>query len=95
MSRPLFDLRCVCSRAPILAKYGTDERGKPFVWMKVHKQGRIQAEMVFTSGKVRMRCRECTRWNTVFIRDPDVVTARLEELPVEIGRSMLADASGG
>lgn len=61
------DLRCFCSRRPLLAKCGRDERGEPFIWVKVFKQGRIYGEVVATSGTVKLRCRECLRWHQVKI----------------------------
>lgn len=79
------DLRCFCRRQPILAKYGLGGDGKPFVHLKVHKQGRVYGEVVFTEGIVRIRCRECLRWYTVRIREPSSrVSVREEPLPQQI-----------
>lgn len=76
MSRPgELELRCFCSRRTLLAVCGRDSRtGEPYVWLKVHKSAgrdrppRLFAEMVATSGVVRLRCRDCCRWHKVVIR---------------------------
>lgn len=71
------ELRCFCSREPLLATYGLDEKGKPYVHVKVYKQGRIYGEVLVTEGVVKLHCRECLRWHAVIFRSPD--TAVLEE----------------
>lgn len=81
---PSRDLRCPCARRPLLAKYGLDDGGRPFIHVKVFKQSRVYAELVFTSGKVRIRCRECLKWNSVTIRSPEGVSLRREPLPVSV-----------
>lgn len=61
------DLRCECSRRPLLAKAGRDSKGQPYVHVKIYKQRRIYGEIVVTEGTVRLRCRECFRWFVVRI----------------------------
>jgi hypothetical protein len=61
-------LRCFCSRKPLLATYGLDEKGKVYVHVKIYKQARIYGELLITEGVVKVRCRECLRWHRVVIR---------------------------
>lgn len=75
--RPL-ELRCSCRRAPLLAVCGRDASGGLFVHVKVFKQGRVFGEIV-AEGPVRLRCRECNRWNRVDIKSP---TAQLIDEPL-------------
>ena len=77
MAETSVELRCFCSRKPLLATYGTDKRSRLYVHVKVYKQGRIFGEVVVTGGTVRIHCRECLRWHTVVIADN---RARLEEI---------------
>ncbi len=77
------ELRCFCARTPLLATYGKDNFGKLFVHVKVYKQRRVYAEVLVTDGKVKVRCRECTRWHTVTIRQPDVVVLEETQTPEE------------
>lgn len=65
MHRTKLELRCFCSRRPLLAYYGQDEKGEPYLHQKVHKQGRIYGESVFRTGLAEIRCRECYRWTRV------------------------------
>lgn len=82
MARDL-QLRCFCSRAPLLAVCGRSEDGEPYVWIKVFKQGRIYGEVVIISGEFQMRCRECKRWHRVTIRR-ERVDFQERELPPSI-----------
>lgn len=75
------DLRCFCSRKPLLAKYGTDAERKPYIHLKVYKQTRMFGEFIFHGGIVRIRCRECLRWHTVTFRAAGEVRMQQEELP--------------
>lgn len=77
------ELRCFCARTPLLATYGTDNFGKLFVHIKVYKQRRIYAEVLVTAGTVKVKCRECHRWHTVTIREPDIVTLEETATPSE------------
>jgi hypothetical protein len=67
MPRREHELRCFCSREPLLATYGVDSKGKLFVHMKVWKARRIFGESVIEGGVVKIRCRDCLRWHTVCI----------------------------
>lgn len=58
------ELRCMCSRRPLLATYGIDKDGRLFVHVKVYKQSRLFGEVV-AYGDVKLRCRECLRWHQV------------------------------
>lgn len=59
------ELRCECSRRPLLAFYGITEDGQIYAHQKVYKQGRVYGESVFVGGVVEIKCRECYRWTTV------------------------------
>lgn len=71
--RPLVnkELRCFCSRKPLLATYGLDESRKLFIHIKIYKQHRIFGEIVVTEGDVRIACRDCFRWHRVKIVQPE------------------------
>lgn len=81
------ELRCFCRRTPLLALYGLNRRGKIYIHFKVWKNRRLFCEMLVTEGKVQVRCRECLRWHTIVIRQPDdvklVQTSRPDELRLE------------
>lgn len=64
------ELRCFCSRAPLLAMYGVDEHGKLYVHVRIFKQNRIYGEVIVREGRVSLHCRECLRWHTVKIIQP-------------------------
>lgn len=63
----------MCSRKPLLATFGIDDRGRIYLHIKVFKsQGanrppRIFGEAVFRGGEAQLHCRECLRWYTVNI----------------------------
>lgn len=62
------EMRCFCSRHPLLAVYGIDEDGELYLHIKVYKQTRVYAEIfVSANAKVKIRCRECLRFHTVKI----------------------------
>jgi hypothetical protein len=63
-------LRCFCAHKPLLGIYGIDNRGKLFVHIKVYKADRVFGEVIVT-GDVKIRCRDCYRWHTVVIIQPD------------------------
>lgn len=69
-------LRCFCGHKPLLGIYGIDPRGKLYVHIKVYKADRVYGEIIVT-GDVKIRCRDCYRWHTVVIVQPD--RAVLEE----------------
>lgn len=76
--RGAHELRCFCSRKPLLAVYGIDQKGRLYVHVKVYKQSRIFGEMVFVGGEAHIRCRECLRWHVIVFVDRRK-TAHLEE----------------
>lgn len=71
------DLRCFCSRKPLLATYGLTMNGSLYVHVKVYKQNRIYGEVIVTDGTVELHCRECLRWHRVVMHQPGKVV--LEE----------------
>lgn len=79
------ELRCFCSRSPLLAMAGRDEDGQPFVHIKIWKQKRLYGEFLVVSGAtVRIRCRECLRWMVVSVKsDVEMKPSALpESIPV-------------
>lgn len=65
------ELRCICSRRPLLATYGVTDKGDLYVHVKIFKQRRIYGEILVTEGgRIQLHCRECLRWNAVIIRGP-------------------------
>jgi hypothetical protein len=83
------ELRCFCHKKALLAVAGRDAHGEPYVHVKVWKSvgrgqpPRLFAEVVATSGVVRLRCRECLRWHKVSIKRT-AVDFRTEKLPAAI-----------
>jgi len=77
------EIRCSCSRAPLLALAGTGSDGVPYIHVKAYKQQKIITELVITSGIVRLRCRNCNRWLTLNVKT-ETVTVRNEPLPPSI-----------
>lgn len=65
------ELRCLCSRHPLLATYGLTSDGELYIHVKIFKQRRIFGEIVVTAGVVSLHCRECLRWHKVVIRQPN------------------------
>lgn len=63
--RTKHDLRCICSRRPLLAYFGRDESGNPYLHQKVYKQRRLYSESIFTGGTASIKCRECFRWTNI------------------------------
>lgn len=59
-------IECFCHRKPLLARAGRDPRTRrPFVWVKVVKNGQATAEVVLTNGTFQVRCRECLRFHKI------------------------------
>jgi len=77
------ELRCFCSRKPLLATYGVDENGDLYVHVKVWKQQKLYGEVVVTHGIVKIHCRECLRWNKVVIKQPNSAELVESSEPVE------------
>lgn len=64
----LGEIRCpLCNRAPLLATYGFDERGRLFIHVKVFKAKEVKADVYITGGEVTLKCYRCLRYNTVRI----------------------------
>lgn len=64
-----FDLRCFCTRKPLLAVYGRDDKGRIFLHVKIYKQGRIFGEVLIYGGETKIHCRECLRWHRITFDD--------------------------
>lgn len=63
-------LRCFCSRKPLLATYGMKSDGGLYVHLKVYKGERIFGEiLVGGSADIRIHCRECLRWMKIVMHD--------------------------
>lgn len=61
----------------MLAMYGIDSENRLYIHIRVYKQRRTYADIVFNSGTVSIMCRECLRWHNILIREP--TKAILEE----------------
>lgn len=79
-------LHCFCSRKPLLAMYGIDERGRAYVHCRVYKQAKVYGDWIAYGGEVKILCRECLRWLTiVFVQSPRVKAELHEsEVPTEV-----------
>lgn len=85
MPRKEKELRCFCSRSPLLATYGIDSKGKLFVHVKIWKARRIFGELIIEGGRVKIRCRECLRMHTINVVGTKASLHEThEELPTEI-----------
>lgn len=85
MPRREKELRCFCTRQPLLATYGIDGKGKLFVHVKIWKARRIFGELVIEGGIVKIHCRECLRWHVIRIKQNEAVLQEThEELPVAV-----------
>lgn len=71
-------LRCFCSRKPLLAVYGIDGRGRTYIHCRVFKQNRVFGDWISYGGEVRILCRECFRWHVILFIGPKKDTAILE-----------------
>lgn len=54
------EIRCQCSRQPLLAKAGIDN-GEPFLWVRHTKSSRPVIDVRAMGGRVEIVCRECRR----------------------------------
>ncbi len=66
------ELRCFCRHEPLLATYGLDDKNELFVRVKVYKQNRLYAELLFNAGVAKIRCRNCLRWHKVIFTSQNV-----------------------
>ena len=83
MRRPVSKnkLNCFCARKPLLAIWGNDEDGKPYVHVRIFKQNRIYGDVIAYGGVVKVRCRECFRWHRIrFVQE----RAELMEIPTPL-----------
>jgi hypothetical protein len=63
-------LRCFCSRKPLLATYGKKADGGLYVHVKTYKGSRIYGEILISgNADIRIHCRECLRWMKINIKD--------------------------
>ena len=69
--RTRHELRCVCRFRALLAYYGLDDEGKPYIHLKVYKKSMVFGEIV-ARGSVQIKCRQCLRWYTVNFVDKKV-----------------------
>lgn len=69
MSKPWREqIRCFCSRKPLLAMYGKGEDGEPYIHILVYKQRRIYGDIhIDGDANCRIRCRECLRVHRIRI----------------------------
>lgn len=86
--RTKHELRCCCSREPLLALYGVTEGGLPYVHIKIYKQRRVYGEVLITEGNVKLLCRECLRWYTVRIVTPTSAKLDETEVPPQVADSV-------
>lgn len=85
MSRREKELRCFCSREPLLATYGIDSKGKLFLHIKIWKARRIYGELVIEGGSVKIRCRDCLRWHKIRVVQRRAILEETEQnLPVSV-----------
>lgn len=75
------ELRCFCTRNPLLATYGI-YKDQLYIHIKVYKQSRVYGEILVTGGTVKIHCRECLRWHTVRIVQPSVASLEETDEPV-------------
>lgn len=81
-------LRCFCSRQPLLCVYGLDKDRKPYIHIRVYKQGRTFGDVMIRGGEVELLCRECLRWHKIVFRVDKREAELVEtEQPPEVDRS--------
>lgn len=79
------ELRCFCSRKPLLAVWGNEANGRPYVHVKIYKQNRVFGETVHYDGEVKIRCRECFRWHSItFVGESRSASIEETETPTVI-----------
>jgi len=86
------ELRCFCSRSPLMAVYGIDSDGQPFIHFKVWKQRRLYGEFVFKGGVVKIHCNHCYRWHVITIRPNSRPQLVETQKPVELEAGTIEDA---
>lgn len=79
------ELRCFCSRRPLLAIYGVDDTGQTYVHVRIYKQQRIFGDVICYGGKVKICCRECVRWHIItFVGPKQNAVLRETTVPPEV-----------
>ncbi len=78
-----YELRCVCSRKPLLAIYGIDERNRAYVHAKAWKQQRLIQEVLLYGPRalIYIHCRDCLRWTRVNLIDGASAPHREVDVP--------------
>lgn len=87
-------LRCFCSRNPLLGVYGIDNKGRTYVHCRVYKQSKIYGDWISYGGEVKILCRDCFRWHVITFTGPNNSRAILEEsaTPAEVDRPAIIPA---
>lgn len=73
-------LRCFCELAPVLGTYGIDEQGELYVHIIIRKSKRIHGELI-ARGDVQLKCRDCARWHTIKIVQPNEMKLKETQTP--------------
>lgn len=77
-------LKCNCSRHHLLAYYGLNDDGEPYVHIKAQRQGKIVANAVIL-GDCEIQCPSCLRWVILsFKADGEMSKEESLEPPAEI-----------
>ena len=63
-SEAVEDITCTCSRAPLLARLGS-EGGVPFLHIQSVRSRRTIVDCRIIGGTVVIKCRECLRTHTI------------------------------
>ncbi|WGH21915.1 hypothetical protein SEA_TROGGLEHUMPER_31 [Rhodococcus phage Trogglehumper] len=61
-------LKCECSKRHLLAYYGLNEEGVPYVHVKAQRQRRIVVNLVIL-GDCEIQCPSCLRWVILSFKD--------------------------
>jgi hypothetical protein len=84
-ARTANQLRCFCGRKTLLGVYGVDTKGKLYIHVKVFKQDRVFAELLFHEGSnVDICCRDCLRWHHIRIATTGKPVLEETSVPLEI-----------
>lgn len=94
---PRNEIRCFCTRKPLLAVYGRDESGELFIHVKVYKQSRIYAELFISAdAMVKLRCRECLRLHSIkIVQGKPVLKEEKDAVEFVDGESDMSQVAGG
>lgn len=88
------EIRCFCSRSPLLAICAVGRDGRPFIHVKVWKQAKLYAELVVSGNgaETSIKCRECYRWYRIFITGNAPTISEVTEVEVQNGESPSVDS---